>query len=279
MRDAFDRALIATADLDARILLGYVLDISQARLISDPGMTLSAAEADLARIAMRRRLEHEPVSKIIGTREFWGRPFEVSHQTLDPRADTETAIEAALEIIRRQHNPGTPVSILDLGTGTGCILLTLLAECENATGLGIDRSEEALEIAKRNAGCLGLSGRAGFICADWTSSLGVKFDIVISNPPYIRTKDIEGLMPDVRNFDPMSALDGGEDGLGAYREIINGLDKVLTEGWVIFELGQGQLDDVLSLLNAAGFGVEKQDRLILSDINGTIRTVAARTAS
>jgi len=276
MRDAFDRASISTADLDARILLGHVLEISQARLISDPGMTLSAAKADLARIAMRRRLEHEPVSKIVGTREFWGRPFEVSNQTLDPRADTESTIEAALEIILREYQPGAPVSILDLGTGSGCILLTLLAECENATGLGIDRSEKALAIAKRNAWNLGLTGRANFICSDWTSPLTAAFDIVISNPPYIRTKDIEGLMPDVRKFDPMSALDGGEDGLGAYRDIIDGLDDVLTKGWVIFELGQGQLDDVLSMLNAAGFGVEKRDRLILSDLNGTIRTVAAR---
>ena len=276
MRATFRNANIASADLDARILLAHALDISQARLISDPGRLVSVEDVDRAHRLMHRRLSHEPVSKIISLREFWGRPFRINHNTLDPRTDTETAIEAALKIIQSEYQPDDPLSFLDLGTGSGCILLTLLAERENAWGVGVDTSIEALEIAEQNSKRLGLDTRAEFIKADWASSINAIFDVVIANPPYIRTADIDGLMPEVRDFDPRGALDGGEDGLDAYRQIIAGLGTVLTTGWVVFELGAGQLDDVLSLLKSANFGVESSDRLILSDLSGTIRTVAAR---
>ena len=279
LRFAFRGAGIDTADLDARLILSHILQISQAHLISEPDLTVAAGHVDAIRSAMHRRILREPVSRIIGAKEFWGRPFEINSHTLDPRPDTEIIIEAALQIIREKLPANKEISILDLGTGSGCILLTLLAECENAWGVGVDINEAAITVAKKNSENLAVGHRAHFMCSDWTNALNGDFDIIVANPPYIRSAEIDILMPEVRNFDPLLALDGGDDGLEAYRLIIAKITTLLTSGWLIFELGIGQLNDVCQLLDQAGFGCEEVDRLILSDISGTIRTVASKQQS
>lgn len=276
MRHAFSEAGITSSDLDSRLLLAHVLKLSQAELISEPERRLSSDDIMALEEALRRRLGHEPVARIIGKREFWGRDFALSRDTLDPRPDTETLIEATLEIINRELEGHDDISILDLGTGSGCILLTLLAECPGADGVGIDISEGALRTARQNAQNLGLASRAQFVCGNWFRPLDTRFNIVVANPPYIPSGDLSELMPDVREHDPHRALDGGPDGLEAFRKILTNINEILTSGWIIFEVGTGQADTVCRLLRKYGICEKDEDCLIFSDLSGTIRTVAAK---
>ena len=203
----------------------------------------------------QRRLKFEPVSRILGSREFYGRSFRVTPDVLDPRADTETLIEAVLALARDQG----PIRILDLGTGSGAIAVTLLAELPGATVVASDLSAAALRVAKGNAEGLGVAGRASFVQANWFEGVDGRFDLIVSNPPYVPLGDISGLAPDVREFDPPRALDGGPDGLEAYRRIAGGAGGHLApKGHIILEIGAEQENAVNNLFKGQGFARESR---------------------
>jgi release factor glutamine methyltransferase len=260
---------VESAALDAVLLLCAVTGERRETVMAYPERTVAAEAADAYRGLIDRRATREPVSRILGKREFWGLDFTVAQPVLDPRPDTETLVRAALDWLE-----GRPASrIIDLGTGSGCILLALLHEREGDTGLGIDASHAALGIARANAGALGLSGRAAFTLGDWTSGLpGAAADLIVANPPYIPRDDIAGLEPEVREHDPIGALDGGPDGLDAYRTIAADLARVLAPGGAaFFEIGAGQEDDVAALLVAAGATAVQQ----FPDLSGRVRCLGA----
>lgn len=201
----------------------------------------------------------EPVWRILGEREFWGLPFRLSPATLEPRPDSETLIEAALEVLagRRQDE----MTFLDLGTGTGCLLIAALSEFPRARGVGIDLSQEACDTARENAGINKVAGRARFAQGDWTTGLTGSFDLILSNPPYIPTGEIAGLSPGVRDHDPRRALDGGDDGLDPYRRFAQALPPLLAPGGkAVIEIGAGQEADVVLLMQAGGLAFEGSRR-------------------
>lgn len=237
--------------LDTRLLFAHALGCDRAALTANPERLLSDDEIATLSALITRRANREPVGRILGTREFWGLPFCLNEATLEPRPDSETLIEAALNCTKMT---GAPHSILDLGTGTGCLLLALLHEWPHATGLGIDQSECACRQAEENAQRLGLEDRASFLQSDWFSNVTNRFDMIVSNPPYIPDADIDFLQPEVKVFDPLAALDGGADGLDPYRIIIPMLKNFLPpSGHVLFEVGAGQAGDVAHLMEISGF--------------------------
>lgn len=276
LRRSFAEAGLDTPDLDARCLLCGILGIDAAKLITGADVPLGDA-ADRLADARRRRLAHEPVSRILGWREFYGRRFEVTPATLDPRPDSETLIDAVLSYVRANGGVDRYWRILDVGTGTGCLLLTLLAELPNAAGVGIDISEAALAVAARNAGQLGLARRAELRRGDALENLAGTFDILVSNPPYIPTRDLGILSAEVRDYDPHLALDGGPDGLVFYRRMIGGLGKVFTNGFAAFEIGHDQGPAVLALLTAEGLRHGWPPPQCLRDLGGHSRCVTQKT--
>jgi release factor glutamine methyltransferase len=253
LAQSFRRDGLATPELDARLLVAHALGLDHAALASQAARTLTAAEADaIAALAARRRAR-EPVARIIGVKEFWGLNFELNSATLVPRPETETVVEAVLDAVDRGQARGGALRIADLGTGSGALLLALLSELPMARGFGTDMSREALGCARRNAVALGLAGRASFVACDYGSALEGPFDIVVSNPPYVARDDIASLAPEVRVFDPPLALDGGPDGLDAYRAITAAARRLLSPGSIlVLELGIGQLGAVEGLLAGAG---------------------------
>lgn len=259
---------LPTPELDARLLVQGVTGASDIAMLREPGTRMSDEEEARLDAFEKRRLAGEPVSRILGLREFWGLPFAVTAATLDPRPDSETLVETALALLRDVARP----RILDLGTGTGCLLLSLLHEREDAHGTGADISHEALAVAASNAARLGLSARAVFHQGIWTDGIEGPFDLVISNPPYIRHADIAMLDREVREHDPMLALDGGEDGLDAYRALAAAIPDVLTQGGhAVIELGAGQGEDVRAIFEAAGMAVLR----IVPDLSGIPRALVA----
>lgn len=244
---AFAAAGLENAGLDARIMLETVL--ATRNLDPDAGLKPEQGEI-LARFA-RRRLAGEPTWRIIGEREFWGLTFRLSPATLEPRPDSEAIVEAALRQIGERR--GEPLSLLDLGTGTGCLLIALLSELPRAKGLGIDLSDEACATAAGNAAGNGVGDRVHFRQGDWSEGLSETFDVIVSNPPYIPSAAIETLAPEVKDHDPRLALDGGTDGLAPYRHFARTLPALLKPGgFVVFEIGAGQKDDVVALMRAGG---------------------------
>ncbi|MGA7545505.1 MAG: peptide chain release factor N(5)-glutamine methyltransferase [Methyloceanibacter sp.] len=263
---------IDTPELDARLLLCHAAALSHEAYIARPGAALEPPARARLDAAIARRLEHEPVARIVGTREFYGRSFGVDPSVLDPRADTETLIEAALAIVDRQGWRARPLRLLDLGTGSGCILLTLLAELSCAQGIGTDISPAALACAAATASRLGVAARAGFIAANWLDAASGRFDLILANPPYIASGEIAGLAADVVGYDPRIALDGGPDGLEAYREIAARAGGALAEqGQLLLEIGQTQADAVAEMLRAAGL----KPQAIGQDLAGRPRVVVA----
>lgn len=259
---------LPTPALDARILVQAATGASDMEMIREPGTLMTSAEEERLAGWERRRLRHEPVSRILGSREFWGLPFTVTAETLDPRADSETLVETALDLLKGIERP----RLLDLGTGTGCLLLALLHERQDASGVGVDLSEGALAVAASNASALGLSARAEFLESEWTENVEGRFDLAVSNPPYIAHGDIAGLAEEVRLHDPVLALDGGEDGLDAYRALARLLPDHLTQGGhAVVELGAGQADAVTAIFEAAGFGVSR----VVPDLAGIPRALVA----
>ena len=241
----FRSAGLETPDLDARFLLQDLLEITNSQRLSGD-IILSHEQLERALAAAARRLNGEPVSRILGYREFWGRKFFLAPSTLDPRPDTETLIEAVLE------ETWNAPRILDLGTGTGCILLTLLHEIRGSTGVGVDVSAEACAAAQRNAIEQNLESRVLVQNSNWTESLTEKFDLIVSNPPYIPSRVIPTLSLEVQNHDPILALDGGDDGLDPYKILLSDLKKFLVPGgFIFFEFGQGQLPDIERLVKNA----------------------------
>ncbi|MES2729418.1 MAG: peptide chain release factor N(5)-glutamine methyltransferase [Pseudomonadota bacterium] len=234
---------------EARYLVQYVTGWDAAKLIACGGDTVSQAHRDAVQSVRVRRQAGEPLSRIRGTREFYGLDFALNADTLDPRADSETLIDAAFDWYRQRGSDTAP-RILDLGTGTGCLLLTLLYHWRKATGIGIDRSYNAALQALTNAACLNVQDRSLFVAGDWLGAIGPKsrFDLVIANPPYIPRKDVAGLENAVKNYDPVLALDGGEDGLDPYKTLVYALPTLLTPGGAgLFEVGINQADDVAAM--------------------------------
>jgi release factor glutamine methyltransferase len=252
--------------LESRLLLAHSLGVSSEDLIRDLGAAANPSDfGDL----IARRAGHEPLAYILGWREFWSLRFRVSPATLIPRPDSEAVVEAALGL---SPDPRSSPCVLDLGTGTGCLLLAFLHERPLASGIGVDRSEAAARIARCNAGDLKLDGRAAFVCADWAASLRGRFDIVLSNPPYIPSGELAGLMPEVAGYEPWGALDGGGDGLAAYRAIIATLGRLLRPGGAaVLELGQGESEAVAAIAAEAGFRTESR-----SDLAGITRVMILR---
>jgi release factor glutamine methyltransferase len=269
----FNAAGIESAELDARMLVGAALALDLTGLIASATRRVTDAEVNQIEAFALRRMQGEPVARILGQKEFWGLPLRLSAATLVPRPDTETVVELALEILRAQVS-GHALRIADIGTGSGAILLALLHECPEATGVGTDISLGALRTARRNAADLGLASRARFVACDYAAALAGAFDLVVSNPPYIRAADIDGLATEVRDHDPLLALDGGSDGLDAYRALIPQAERLLAGGGaLVVEAGQGQSGDIEALMTAAGLVVESPAK---TDLAGISRAVSAR---
>jgi release factor glutamine methyltransferase len=256
---------LASPELDSRLLVGHALGLDHAELAAQAERVLNPAEAQTVAALTARRLAREPVARIIGVKEFWGLEFKLNAATLVPRPETETVVEAALDVLERRRARENALCLADLGTGSGALLLALLAELPAARGLGTDRSCEALVCARDNAVALGLASRAAFVACDFGAALKGAFDLVVSNPPYVAHNDIATLAPEVRVFDPSLALDGGADGLDAYRAITTAARNLLSpQGVMVLELGAGQLAAVESLLPVAGLapvGAARHDLL------------------
>jgi release factor glutamine methyltransferase len=268
--ERLQQAGIDNPSLDARLLICEALSCDRAALLAQNERILTQAETDKSEFLIARRAAHEPVGRILGRREFWGLSFALNEATLEPRPDSESLIALALTL----QLPEKP-RLLDLGTGTGCLLLALLHEWPEATGLGIDLAPRAVEAAQKNAESLGLTARASFQTGDWLKDVTGSFDLILSNPPYIPTPEIAALMPEVRLFDPKAALDGGKDGLDPYRKLIPLFPRFLTpEGWALFEVGAGQAEDVVALFETHGFkNIQTQ-----KDLGGISRCVAGQVA-
>ncbi|MFE0752804.1 peptide chain release factor N(5)-glutamine methyltransferase [Inquilinus sp. NPDC058860] len=257
LRDGTARLAAAGIDgalSDARILLMHALGWDRTGLLSRAAEPLPPEAAARYAGSLDRRAAHEPVSRILGRREFWSLDFALGPATLDPRPDSETLVEAALAAVPDPSD--RPLRVLDLGTGTGCLLLAVLHDRPTAFGIGVDRSEAAARTARDNARALGLADRAAFLAGDWATALAGRFDLVLSNPPYIPEADIAALDPEVRDHDPRLALSGGADGLDAYRALAAALPGLLTPGGTaVVELGIGQAADVAALFRGAGLDI------------------------
>lgn len=252
---------------DARVLMAHALGIGADRVVLVTGDALAPAPAAAFEAAVAARLRRQPVAQITGQRLFWGRAFRVTPDVLDPRPETETLIAAALEVPFGR--------VMDLGTGSGAILCTLLAERPGATGLGADLSDAALAVARGNAATLGLGARAAFRRSDWLSEVDGRFDLIVSNPPYIAADEMGTLAPEVRDWEPHVALTPGGDGLDAYRAICAGAGAHLVPGgWLMVEIGPAQGAAVAALARAAGLCRVA----VRQDMDGRDRVVVARRA-
>jgi release factor glutamine methyltransferase len=259
-------------ELDARILIGHALELDHAALAASGARVLDADEERAIAAMARRRLAREPVARIVGSKEFWSLPLRVDPATLVPRPETETVVESALADIDARGARAKPLRAADLGTGSGALLLALLSELPNASGVGTDVSITALRVAAGNARRLGLT-RASFVACEVAAALRGPFDIILSNPPYIPTADITALAPEVRDFDPHLALDGGSDGLDFYRTIAAAARALLAPaGVVIVELGSGQAPSVVELFTNAGLAPAPPT----PDVNGMPRALLVR---
>jgi len=268
----FRSAGLESAELDGRLLVGAALGLDLTGMITAANRALTSDESTRLDAFATRRLRSEPVARILGRKEFWGLPLRLSAATLVPRPDTETVVELALQIVRASGARG--LRIADIGTGTGAILLALLHELPDAFGVGTDVSLEALRTARENAADLGLASRAAFVACSYAAPLASGFDLIVSNPPYIRSADIEELEAEVRDFDPRAALDGGADGLDAYRALIpRAADSLLPGGSLVVEAGQGQSGPIEAMMTGAGLITHSR---VKTDLAGIPRAVTGR---
>jgi release factor glutamine methyltransferase len=260
-------------ELDARLIVGHVLGLDHTALAVQSNRLLTAEEAGVIAELSARRLAREPVARILGRKEFWGLPFKINAETLLPRPETETVVEAALGALHCDNQKSRASRIVDLGTGSGVLLLALLCELPGGYGIGTDVSFMALRCARDNAAALGLSARASFVACDYGTALKEPADVLVSNPPYVPRGDIAGLQAEVRDFDPQRALDGGPDGLDGYRAIASDVRRLLAPGGIlVVELGQGQLGAVTSLFAATGL----EPVTARHDLSGIARAVVMR---
>jgi len=258
---------IETPLLDARLLLQHVLNIKYEQLITSGNRELTEQEIESFNKLVARRLLREPIAKILEKKEFWGLGFKTTKDTLDPRPDSETLIECVIQTFKDSNRD---LNILDLGTGSGCLLITLLFLYNNSKGLGVDKSIEALKIAGENAESNNVSERANFIVSNWLDNVEGTFDVIICNPPYIKREATNYLSPEVRLYDPIPALDGGADGLDCYREIISQLGKFLAiHGRCFFEIGKWQEHEVSDLISENGFEIIE----VRNDLAGIPRVI------
>lgn len=270
----FKTAGIDNPDLDARLLVSAASGLDLTRLIVETERQLTADEANALEAFAARRIAGEPIARILREQEFWGLGLALAPATLIPRPDTETVVEAALDCARAMRVDDGRYRIADLGTGSGAILLALLTELPDATGIGTDLVEETLAIARTNAERHGLANRASFVASDFAAALEGPFDLVVSNPPYIRSADIAALAIEVRDHDPHLALDGGTDGLDAYRVITRQASALLKPGGaLVVEIGVGQEADVMQLMGAAGLLRATRAR---ADLAGIPRALTGR---
>jgi release factor glutamine methyltransferase len=268
----FRAADIESPELDARVLIGHALGLDHAGLIAAAAQPLTAADTAQVESLARRRLAGEPVARITGMREFWGLPLIVTADVLVPRPETETVVETALALTDPDRTAAP--RILDIATGSGAILLALLSELPNAQGAGTDIDQAALGVARRNAVQLGLADRAEFIASNYGAALRGRFDLVVSNPPYIASSEIATLAREVRDHDPRHALDGGADGLNAYRAITTDAARLLAPGGhLVLEIGKGQQNDVTQLLTDSKLILVGEPR---RDLAGIARVLAAQ---
>ncbi|CCD91393.1 putative protein methyltransferase hemK modifies release factors RF-1 and RF-2 [Bradyrhizobium sp. ORS 375] len=259
-------------ELDARLLVGHALQLDLTGLVMHGQRQLSDEEAQRLDALVQRRLAGEPVARILGHKEFWGLELQLSADTLVPRPDTETVVELTLEHLQAGGALARPLRIADLGTGSGAILLALLSELPQAFGVGTDINTAALTTARENARALGLDDRAALVACSYASALAPPFDLIVSNPPYIPSTDIADLAVEVRAHDPLRALDGGRDGLDAYRALIPQAASLLRPGGaVIVEVGQGQSDDVAGLMSETGLASDSS--ATKADLGGIPRAV------
>ncbi len=267
---------IDTAMLDGRLIIRHVTGLNDVDLIAQP-QTL-VCDRHIAQIdeMIDRRRAGEPISRLTGYKEFFGREFKVTPATLDPRPDTEVLAETALLLLRGLSGDG-PARVLDIGTGTGAIIITLLAEMLSATGVATDKSADALEVCRSNAVALGVGGRLETFCTNWAGGVTGTFDLVVSNPPYIASHEIAGLAADVRDYDPDLALDGGADGLDAYRAIFAGAAGWLRpEGYLLVEFGKGQHGEVVNIAAQEGLTLIDDGTGLVRDLAGVIRCAIFR---
>lgn len=256
---------VDSARLDSRLIIGHVTGLDQSALLSRRDDPVPADVIERAEPLIGKREKRQPLAQILGRREFWSLPFHVTPDTLIPRPDSETVIISALEWAGTADRP---LRVLDLGCGTGCLLLALLSEWPEATGVGVDIEAAAVRVAEENAQCLGLDGRARFVRANWGEGVDGKFDVVVSNPPYVPEGDAETLAPEVVAFEPASALFGGADGLGAFRALSGCIGRLLAPGGGVFlEIGMGQEPDVSRIMAEAGFDVFERK----NDLAGVVR--------
>jgi release factor glutamine methyltransferase len=263
---AFRRAGLDTPELDARVLVAHALGVDHAGLLATPDRRLSQQQAaDIAALAARR-LARAPVARIVGAKEFWGLEFRLNAATLVPRPESETIVDAALATVDESGSRLRPLRIADLGTGSGALLVALLSELPSATAVGTDVSLSALTAARDNAVRLGCGDRAAFVACDVGAALTGGFDLVVCNPPYIRSGDIAGLAPEVRDYDPAAALDGGPDALSFYRALSRDAGRLIGRcGRLVVEVGAGAAHEVARVFAAAGL-VAAPARLDLAGI-------------
>lgn len=263
---------IEDADADARILLAHALHLDRAQLLAQSDRLLEAREIDTVLPLAVRRLKREPVARILGRKEFWSLPLGLTPDVLVPRPETETIVEAALDRVLRGGLRLERLRVLDIGTGSGALLLALLKEMPNATGTGTDIDAGALACARANAERHKLAGRCSFVAGDMAAGLAGPFDLIVSNPPYVARGEIPRLEPEVRDYDPKLALDGGEDGLDAYRAIAAAAPRLLApDGRLIVELGAGQELSVRTLFTNTGLAIVT----VRNDLSGIPRALVA----
>jgi release factor glutamine methyltransferase len=275
LSDTFRAAGLDTPELDARLLAGHALGLDHGALVAAAVRRLDKADVVALLALAERRLNREPVARILGRKEFWGLPLDIGPATLVPRPETETVVEAALAALDAGGPRTRTLRLADLGTGSGALLLALLSELPAAVGIGTDVEAAALTIARQNAERLGLGGRARFVVCDFGKALGGGLDLVVSNPPYVATADIETLAPEVR-YDPRRALDGGGDGLDCYRAIVGDASRLLAPaGVLVLELGYDQAASVTAIVQAAGLAT----RPARHDLSGVPRALTASVAT
>ena len=275
LADRFRQAGIDSAETDARLLMAHALGIDRAELIANGERALTLEQTKSIDALAERRLKHEPVARIFGRKEFWSLSLQISPAVLVPRPETETVIEAALDAVVRDARQMERLRILDIGTGSGALLLALLSELPNATGTGTDISTAALEVARGNAERSDLATRCTFVACDIAAGVRGPFDLIVSNPPYVAHGEIASLAPEVRDYDPALALDGGADGLNGYRAIAAQARGLLAPGgMLIVELGMGQEEAVRALFTKAGLFVAAARH----DLAGIPRALSATVA-